>query len=267
MSRIKEIKWVLTDPHFNHENLVKFARPEFKNAAEGNELIMANYNKVIKNYNTVVLFLGDIGDKLAIETLIPTLKGYKILILGNHDKYAKGFYEKYFDEVYDHPIYYHRRIVFSHIPIPVSQGVLNVHGHTHIISLDSANHMNISPELTNYELVKIKNIEQKAFALPKDVNKFLQEWYGEIQIDKATWDRVDLYTDKRGLIDVPRTQILMKCKNLMRKEMSKAEFRAILYKIREQMIMKSPLNISILEDCALKTVKLELKKFKKVNSK
>lgn len=266
MSRIKDTTYLLTDPHFDHENLVVFARPEFNNSLECNETIIDNYKKTVKNNEVVVTFLGDIGDKRAIERIIPSLKGYKILILGNHDKYSKAFYEKYFDEVYDHPVYYHRRIVLSHIPIPVAPGTLNVHGHTHVISLDSENHYNISPELVGYGLVKMKDIESKAFRLEKENNKFLQEWYADIQLDKAHWDRVDLYTDSRNLIDVPKTKILMESKHRMRKEMPKDVFRPILSNIRDKMRLNSGWKLSKLETLAFDIVESELRKNKKLNS-
>jgi len=262
-SRIKEIKFVVTDPHFDHENLVKFARPKFKNAAECNELIVKNYKAKITNPNTVVLFMGDIGNKAAIERILPTLKGYKILILGNHDKYAKAFYAKYFDEVYDHPIFYHKRIVFSHEPIPVAPGTLNVHGHTHVISLNSINHWNICPELVNYEPIKIKDIEHRAFALEKECTKFLGEWYGNIQVDNATWDRVDLYLDKDNVIIADKTKILLELKNMMRKEMSKDDFRKVLKDFRDFMYEHPKMDNEKVLEKGRNIVKLELKKLEK----
>jgi len=236
MSRLKDAKFLWTDNHWNHENLIKIARPGWKNSAEIEAYQINDYNNRITRTDQVVVFLGDLGDKVGIERVMSQLNtGYKILIMGNHDKLAKAFYEQYFDEVYDHPMYYHKRILLSHLPEMVSPGVLNAHGHTHIINLDSLQHMNLSPEIMGFGLISMKIIEKRAFALPKANIKFLKEWYKDIQINVAPFERADLFTDERNIINVELTKILIDIKNHLRRHMTPDLYDPILLVIRDQM--------------------------------
>ena len=156
-TRIDEITHITTDQHFGHDKLRRVARPEFATLEEMHEHIISEHNSVVKKDN-VVIFLGDLGFRESIKKNIPKLNGYKILILGNHDNYSKDFYLQYFDEVYDHPLYYHKRILLSHTPEMVSPGMINVHGHIHDMDLKSKQHFNACPELKGYKPITMKKI-------------------------------------------------------------------------------------------------------------
>lgn len=99
-----------------------------------------NFNEVINNYmNTVkdddvVIFLGDLCDgelrsHLDISSIISSLPGKKILVLGNNDLFG---FDKYREMGFKYVIYSFiwRNIVFSHYPLVNTQSV-NVHGHLH----------------------------------------------------------------------------------------------------------------------------------------
>lgn len=194
------MKYLFSDPHFGHDRLREKARSQFKTIQEHDEAIVKNWNKVINSDDTVVYILGDLGFKEEVSKYIPQMRGYKILILGNHDNYSKTFYNELFDEVYDHPLFIHSRMVLSHIPIPVEDGVFNIHGHTHDIDLDSEYHINVSAERIDYKPIPLEKMQNKLFGkYPKPNIKFLQEWYKDIQI--AVKVRDDLTVDERGLID------------------------------------------------------------------
>ena len=53
------------------------------------------------------------------------------MIKGNHDNRSVNYYKNKFgfEEVYNHPVWFERRIVLSHIPIPVEDDIINIHGH------------------------------------------------------------------------------------------------------------------------------------------
>lgn len=68
--------WLFSDPHFN-DGEMKYLR---KNYIGDDEQIIS-LNKKIGKHDTLIC-LGDVGDL----TFIKKLKGYKILIMGNHDK-------------------------------------------------------------------------------------------------------------------------------------------------------------------------------------
>jgi len=99
------------------------------------------FDEIIKNQiNTVTdddifIYLGDLVDgefrdqQLLKKTLLK-LKGYKILILGNNDIFDISFYyECGFKYVLEALKW--RDIVFSHIPLKLNNGNINIHGHIH----------------------------------------------------------------------------------------------------------------------------------------
>jgi calcineurin-like phosphoesterase family protein len=155
----------------------------FKTKEEYVEKTIIMFNKVVSKED-ITIFLGDIGDSDYIEPVIKKLNGKKVLILGNHDSFTKSkAIDLGFDEVYDTPVFYNPRLVFSHEPIPVEPGILNVHGHTHMIKLKSEWHLNLCPEWWNYRPVSIKSIlKDYIYNKQKPNRKFLQEWFKDIQI-------------------------------------------------------------------------------------
>lgn len=68
--------WFYSDPHFNDEE-TKYLRKDYV----GDEEQIRRINSRVGKYDTLVI-LGDIGD---IE-YVRKLRGYKVLIMGNHDK-------------------------------------------------------------------------------------------------------------------------------------------------------------------------------------
>lgn len=181
---MENINFVLGDIHLAHNRLhqIEYSK-SFYDVEEYENTLIYNYNKVVKSKSSVVLFLGDLGFKEGVDRVLPKLMGYKILIKGNHDKYSNKYYKQYFDEIYDTPQYYNKRLVFSHEPIMVENGILNVHGHTHRIKLKSENHFNACPEWHNYNPIPIKVFLNMLANIPKPDKRFLHEWYSNIYDD------------------------------------------------------------------------------------
>ena len=80
--------FMTSDCHFNHYNILKYeaeTRP-FETVNEMNETIIANWNKVVTDKDTIYV-LGDffMGMLDKIDAILPRLKGKIILIRGNHD--------------------------------------------------------------------------------------------------------------------------------------------------------------------------------------
>ena len=67
--------WIYSDPHFNDDEM-KYLR---KNYIGDDEQVKRINSKVGKK--DTIIFLGDIGD----PSYISKVRGYKILIAGNHD--------------------------------------------------------------------------------------------------------------------------------------------------------------------------------------
>lgn len=87
----KNAVWVISDTHFGDKDIQK----AFPNRPSDEELIKNINQKVGKN--GTLLLLGDVGD---IECA-RQLKGYKVLICGNHDVGSSDYKRKIVSEVYD----------------------------------------------------------------------------------------------------------------------------------------------------------------------
>ena len=81
------MKWFIADTHFYHKAALRHNRRPFKTIEEMNEHIIKMWNQHIKKTDTVFV-LGDFswGNQKQIKDIVSRLHGYKILILGNHDK-------------------------------------------------------------------------------------------------------------------------------------------------------------------------------------
>ena len=189
----------ISDPHLGHSNMLTFERTQFKNIEEHDSFIKKVIKDTVKKHDTLYV-LGDVGN-LTKEN-IAFWKGLPcktILIRGNHDL-QKEKAQKAFDVVSDVPIYYNRRIVLSHEPIPVKQDVLNVHGHLHAATLKSKNHFNISMHMVDYKPVTAKQITKKMNALPKISETFMFEWYASLY--DFTNERDDIVYKADGSINL-----------------------------------------------------------------
>lgn len=77
----KNSVWVYSDTHFNQEDM-KHLR---KNYIGDDQQIKRINNKVGKN--DTIIILGDVGDL----NFVKKIKGYKVLIMGNHEKGASNY--------------------------------------------------------------------------------------------------------------------------------------------------------------------------------
>lgn len=111
--------WIYSDTHFDDEELAAGVRNR-PSAEEQVKLI----NSKVGRKDTLIL-LGDVGN---VEWA-KKLRGYKILIAGNHDAGLSN-YEDIFDEVYGGPLMIGEKLILSHEPINVPWAV-NLHGHCH----------------------------------------------------------------------------------------------------------------------------------------
>ena len=193
------MQFVISDWHLFHKNLREKVRSQFKSCEELAEHIVAQHNKAVTQHDTCYI-LGDIGNKEAIERYVPQMNGTKVLILGNHDTYSKEFYFEQFDYVYDNPLFVHKRILLSHIPQKVTPGVINIHGHTHLLDLTLEGYYNVCVERVNYTPVSMKKFRKELGKIAKPDYHFLKEWFADYQINLGE-ERGDLVFRKDGTID------------------------------------------------------------------
>lgn len=145
--------WIYSDTHFNDKELGEgvAARPS---AEEHLKLI----NSKVGKKDTLIL-LGDVGD---IE-IARRLKGYKILIAGNHDA-GMSNYKDVFDEVYAGALIVGEKLILSHEPVDVPWA-FNIHGHVHSGEPMSDNqHFNVCGEARKcYEPVNLNQFMKAGF--------------------------------------------------------------------------------------------------------
>lgn len=183
-SLLEQAKWVYGDNHWGSNGMFRMVySKKFKSKEDYIEKSIVFFNRTVAPED-ITVFLGDVGNDSVVEPILKRLNGRKVLIMGNHDSFSKNkALDIGFEEVYDTPVYYTPRLVFSHIPTPVEEGVLNVHGHTHQIKLKSEWHLNLCPEWWNYRPVSLNFILKNYVHNKEKPNiKFLQEWYKDIQI-------------------------------------------------------------------------------------
>lgn len=119
----KNTIWLYSDPHFGDEQARAFRKELLGWDITDQEKVQRINSKVGKN--DIIIFLGDIGD----TTYINNVRGYKVLVMGNHDK-GKTNYESIFDEVYDGSLTLNKKVILSHVPF-LTEYFFNIHGHVH----------------------------------------------------------------------------------------------------------------------------------------
>lgn len=130
-----------SDLHLGHENILRFANRPFDSVKEMNRTLIANYNALVREEDTVYI-LGDLTYRIPLteaETLIAKLNGRKHLIKGNHDKnYDKSLFEEVVDYKQIHE--YCRHFTLMHYPMlewaKMRCGSIMLHGHIHNIGID-----------------------------------------------------------------------------------------------------------------------------------
>ena len=136
----KNAVWVISDPHFGDKDIQK----AFPNRPSDEELIK-NINQKVGKTGTLLL-LGDVGD---IECA-KQLKGYKVLICGNHDAGATN-YKEIFDEIYTGALIIGEKLLLSHEPVPNVEWCMNLHGHVHDRKAKTDKyHLNVCADVIGY---------------------------------------------------------------------------------------------------------------------
>jgi len=155
--------YVYADPHFSHANIIKYEARPFADVEEMNSAIIENHNSVITKRDKVFI-LGDfaLAGREEIVKIVSQLRGYKILIMGNHDRSRSiQFWQNVgFNEVVKYPIIAQGFFIFSHEPMGMSKFMpyLNVHGHIHGNELNSDRHINVSLDVIDFKPVLLEDL-------------------------------------------------------------------------------------------------------------
>jgi len=170
MIKIKDDAWVISDTHFGHANIIKYADRPFRSVEEMDNALIKNWNSVVGKQDQV-LFLGDFSFAGCDKTLEyrNALNGDILFLLGNHDRTRlSAWMDRVSSHRIDHPIIYRDFFILSHEPIEwVSERIpiLNIHGHEHEKTAYnlSNNHFNVSVEAIDYTPILLLEIIDKAY--------------------------------------------------------------------------------------------------------
>jgi len=165
--------WLISDTHFNHENIIQYCNRPFGNVHHMNETIIENWNKDIKQED-VVYHLGDVyfSKKPDSTNILSRLNGRKRLILGNHDDGKDKLLLQTFQKILCWRMFPEFGLILTHVPIHVDSmrghkagiDLVNVHGHMHdkMVLLENkrpdSRYKNVSVEHTNYAPVNIESL-------------------------------------------------------------------------------------------------------------
>lgn len=168
--------WLYSDPHFNEDEDLRIPFPNRPSAEEQVKKI----NSLVGRKDTLLL-LGDVGD---IE-IAKQLRGYKVLIKGNHDV-GLSKYEEVFSEVYGGPLMIGEKMILSHEPLDIDWA-FNFHGHTHMLTKARKGHLCVCADVVGY--------------MPVNFNQFLKN-SGRLRevesIHRSTIDAATVRAQKRG---------------------------------------------------------------------
>ena len=163
-------KWLISDMHFGHGNIIKYENRPFSSAEQMDQHITENWNATVKP-DDMIFVLGDVSfyPKEKTAEIIQSLHGRKYLIMGNHDlARSETFWKEVgFSFVSRFPICIDSFYWLSHEPMFLSSAMpyVNIHGHIHskIMSTDTEpnQYVNVSVECIQYTPIffdTIKNV-------------------------------------------------------------------------------------------------------------
>lgn len=127
--------------------------------------------------NDTFICLGDVGQASYVKQI---KAGYKVLLLGNHDR--RSDYVDCFDEIYTGPLFIAEKLLLSHEPIYELPWCVNIHDHDHNNKepyLEGCKHLNLAANRCNYTPVNLgKLIKEGLLSDVKNIHR--------MTIDRAT---------------------------------------------------------------------------------
>ena len=161
--------YFIADTHFGHSNILKICNRPFENIEDMKNVIIDKWNKKVTDEDTVYL-LGDVCfkmSKLDVIKILKQLKGKKILIKGNHDKYVgQRDFDECFEKIYNYLQISEdkQQIILCHYPIIDYAGMFYgskmIYGHIHNKYIPHKNMYCCSVECINYEPVTLNELEE-----------------------------------------------------------------------------------------------------------
>ena len=188
--------FITSDLHLFHKNIIKYVNRPFDFSPEGcskmNETLLKNFDELpedclIWNLGDVILNRNVLQEKTSAVIWRMKQNRKMNLILGNHDKQCKKdkaetfidyFTKSGFDMVFNKPIIFNNKYIFSHEPVFIPQGsnFINIHGHTHNrfvtedfflskynksfpkMKVNPKNYINVCMDANNFEILRLNEL-------------------------------------------------------------------------------------------------------------
>lgn len=171
---------LISDTHFNSENIIRYCNRPFDNAAHANAEMIRRWNERVAPEDTVY-HLGDfiMGQPEQVPPILAALNGHIVLCRGNHETKRKlAIYEQYPEKIEVHDIQYlsYKGLfwVLCHFPmtdeafldmvVKDNSEVVVCHGHTHDKDpfFTEHNHVfNLSADVTGFAPVLLDDMYRK----------------------------------------------------------------------------------------------------------
>lgn len=153
------------DFHFGHRNVIEYCNRPFNNVSEMNSQLIKNFNNTVE-HDAITYILGDFSflNTESTKQILKAMKGFKILVKGNHDPKPNSYYRKLgFSEVYDKPIIFRNQFILSHEPINdklyENSYFINIYGHLHNNAVNRDNKkFCCSLEMINYKPISLDDL-------------------------------------------------------------------------------------------------------------
>jgi len=148
------MNYYISDMHFYHKNIIRLCDRPFKSIEDMHETLIKNWNNKVTDSDTVYI-LGDVsfGSEIETDRIIKLLKGTKILIKGNHDKYISKEISRVHQylKINDNG----KQVILFHYPIFEWDGFyrdsIHLYGHVHNNVLNMAkNSYNVSCDILGW---------------------------------------------------------------------------------------------------------------------
>lgn len=176
-------RFVIADPHFGHENIIKYENRPFSNVEEMDEKLIALWNKTVGK-DDLVYILGDFTlskNKETISKLANSLHGKKVLIMGNHDtRKPKDYVECGFETATRKPIMVDSGVILMHEPFAdenyISSLYIYFFGHVHANKTmmdELINAMCVCVERTGYKPIDLDKAIKKIKRAMEEENNYI----------------------------------------------------------------------------------------------
>ena len=204
--------WVGTDWHLWSVNSVTDKRHQFRSISNLGKLSDA-YAEDIQS-DDIFIYLGDLCDPgvtdiKKLKAIVSSIPGYKVLCKGNHDTQDDTFYKEIgFDVVCEICVIHN--LVFSHKPVRVPMGYLNIHGHLHTEKMSTLGYQHINAYDSNFferPMLVDDLIDSAAFQSPEeyagtDLKHVEKKFEKYTSVENDTYTQIVDLTDMVGLYPV-----------------------------------------------------------------